>query len=62
MAFVLTVREIEHHDVVSSGIFAHEFGDNRPREWTKQAFKIFEEAMESYMVEVTANSHSRSSN
>jgi len=32
-----TVCEIEHHDVVSSGIFADEFPDKRPREWTKQA-------------------------
>jgi len=36
-AFVSTVREMEHHDVVSSGIFADEFPDKRPREWTKQA-------------------------
>ena len=28
--------EIEHHDVVSSGIFADEFPDKHPRGWTKQ--------------------------
>jgi hypothetical protein len=53
-AYLRTVREIEHHDVVSSGIFVHEFGDNGPREWLKQALKIWEEAMESYVVEVIA--------
>jgi hypothetical protein len=34
-AFVSTVCEIAHHDVVSSGIFADEFPDKHPREWTK---------------------------
>jgi len=53
-AFVRTVREIEHHDVVSSGIFADEFPDKHLREWTKQALITLEEAMEAYMVEVTA--------
>jgi hypothetical protein len=51
------VRETEHHDVVSSGIFADEFPDKRPREWTKQALITLEEAMEAYMVEVTAYFH-----
>jgi len=36
-AFVHTVRKIEHHDVVSSGIFADAFPEKHPREWTKQA-------------------------
>jgi hypothetical protein len=53
-AFVHTVRKIEHHDVVSSGIFADEFPDMRPCEWTKQALITLEEATEMYMVEVTA--------
>jgi hypothetical protein len=53
-AYVRKVREIELHDVVSSGIFAHEFHDKGPREWTKQAFKTLEEATESFMVEVIA--------
>jgi len=53
-AFIRTVCEIEHHDVISSGIFADEFGDKGPREWTKQALKTLEEATESYMVEVIA--------
>jgi hypothetical protein len=56
-AFVRTVREIEHHDVVSSGIFADEFPDKRPCEWTKQALISLEEATEGYMVEVTAEFH-----
>ena len=33
-AFVRSVRKIEHHDVFNSAIFAHQFGDKRPREWT----------------------------
>ena len=56
-AFVRTVRESEHHDVVSSGILADEFRDKRPREWTKQALITLEEATEAYMVEVTAEFH-----
>jgi len=61
-AFLCTVREIERQDVVSSGIFAHNFGDKHPREWTKQALTTLEKATESYMVEVTPVSHSRSRN
>jgi len=56
-AFVRTVSKIEHHDVVSSGIFAEEFPDKRPCEWTKQAVITLEEATEAYMVEVTAEFH-----
>jgi hypothetical protein len=55
--FVRTVHEIEHHDVVSSGIFEDEFPDKRPCEWMKQALNTLEEAMEAYMVEVTAEFH-----
>jgi hypothetical protein len=51
--FVSTVREIEPADVVSSGIFADEFPDMRPRERTKQALITLEEAKEAYMVKVT---------
>jgi hypothetical protein len=54
MAFVRTVGEIEHHDVVSSGIFPDEFSEKRPRKWTKQALITLEKATETYMVEVTA--------
>jgi len=36
-AFVRTVREIEHHDDVSSGIFVDESSDKNPHEWTEQA-------------------------
>jgi hypothetical protein len=56
-AFVSTVRKIEHRHAISSGIFADEFPDKHPREWTKQALIILEEAMEAYMVEVTAEFH-----
>jgi hypothetical protein len=62
MEFVRTVREIEHHDVVSSGNLADEFRDKRPRDWTKQGLKTLEEATESYMVEVLPGSHCTSSN
>jgi len=61
-AFVRTVREIDHYDVVNSGLFADEFGDKWPRKWKEQASKTIEESTELYMVEVTADSHSRSSN
>jgi len=56
-AFVRTVREIEHHYVVSFGSFEDELPDKHPREWTKQASITLEEAMEAYMVEVTAEIH-----
>jgi len=56
-ALVPTVREIEHHDVVSSGILADEFGDKCAREWTKKALNTLEKATEAYMVEVIADSH-----
>jgi len=46
-AFVCIVREFEHHDVVRSGIFADEYTNKGPWEWTKQVLKIFGEAMES---------------
>ena len=56
-AFVRTVREMEHHDVVSAGIFAHKFPDRHPREWTKQELITLEEVTEVYMLEVTAECH-----
>ena len=46
MAILRIVREIKHHDVISSGIFADEFCDKRPWEWTKQALKTLEKAAE----------------
>jgi hypothetical protein len=61
-AFVCTVREIEHYDVISSGSFAEELHDTRLREWPKQALKTLEMATELYMVEVLPGSHFRSSN
>jgi len=60
--FVRTVRKIEHHDVVTSGIFVDEFRDKRPREWTKQTLKTLEQPTELYIVEVIPGSHCRSSN
>jgi len=48
---------MEHHDVVSSEMFLDEFPDKHPREWTKQALITPEEAIEAYMVEVTAEFH-----
>jgi len=56
-AFLCTVREIEHHEVVRLGIFTNEFHDKCPREWTKHASITLEEATEAYMVEVIAESH-----
>jgi hypothetical protein len=56
-AFVHTVREIDHHDVVRSGIFGDEFPDKCPREWTKKDLITLEEATEEYVVEVTAEFH-----
>jgi len=56
-AFVRTFREIEHHDVISSGIFAEQFRDKHSWGWTKQALITLEEATEAYMVEVIAASH-----
>jgi len=53
-AFVRTVRDIEHHDVVSSGILADEIPDKNPREWTKQALITLEEVTDANMVEVIA--------
>jgi len=57
MAFVGAVREIEHPEVISSGIVAEEFPDKYPHGWTKQASISCEEAPEAYMVEVIAESH-----
>jgi hypothetical protein len=56
-AYVSTFREIEHHDVVSSGIFADEFPDKRPHEWTKQALITLGKATEANIVKVTAELH-----
>jgi len=61
-AFVHTVRKIEHHDFVSSAIFADEFCDKHPREWANQTLKTLEEATEFYMVEIIGKSHFRRRN
>jgi len=55
-ALVRTFCGIKHHDVVSSGMLEDKFGDKGPRQWTKQALKTLEEATESHMVEVIAES------
>jgi hypothetical protein len=57
MAFVKTVREIEHHDVVCAEICTDKLPDKHSRKWMKQASITFEEATEAYMVEVTAEFH-----
>jgi len=57
-ALVCTVCEIEHHDFVSSGIFADEFREKDTWEWTKQVLFTLEEATDACMVEVIAASHS----
>ena len=56
-AFVQTVKEIDHHDVVSSCIVAVMFRDMRPQQWTKKDLNTFEEATEAYVVEVIVDSH-----
>jgi len=48
---------MDHHDVVSCGIFANKFSDKNPREWTKRAFTTLEDAMEAYMVQEIAESN-----
>jgi len=55
-AFLHTIRDFEHHDVVSSGIVAYEFSDKNPRECTKEAATTLEDATEECMVEVPAES------
>jgi hypothetical protein len=39
-AFVRTVCKIQHHDVVSPGIFAAKFRDKPDLEWTKQVYRL----------------------
>ena len=55
-AFVRRVREIEHHDVVSSGILADKVCDKQPKESTTWALNTLEEAQKVYIVEVLAKS------
>jgi len=61
-ALVRAVCAMERHDVVTCGIFADEPGDQRRKKWTIQASKTSGQATESFMVEVTSDYHSRSSN
>jgi hypothetical protein len=62
MAIVRSVHEIEHPGNVSSGVLADEFREKHHQECTKQASKTIEEARESWMVEVRAQSTVGSSN
>jgi len=55
--FVWIVSEINHHDVVSSGIFADECSDKQPQERTKQAIPTLEDAPDLYLLNVIAESH-----
>ena len=55
-AFIHTVREITHRDAFSGGIFADEFRYRDPQEWTGESLKTIEDATESNMVEVIAES------
>jgi len=56
-SFVHRVREIEQHDVVSSGMLVDDFSDKNPRDWTKQALTTLRAATEAYMLEVIAKSN-----
>ena len=52
----LEVRDIQHHDVVCSGILVDKFLDKSLREWTKQPLVTLEEGIDSCMFEVIAAS------
>jgi len=56
-AFLRTVRNMLHHDVVNSGIFRGECPNKYPCEWTKDVLITLDEATEAYMVQVIAESH-----
>ena len=56
-AFIRTVGDIEHHDVVNSVIFADKSRDKYPRRGVKHALITLEKATEAYLVEVLAKSH-----
>jgi hypothetical protein len=62
MACVRTGHEIELQEVLICGLFVYTFINNDPWEWSKGALMTFEEATKSYVVEVIAESHFRSSN
>jgi len=53
-AFNQIVREMKHHDGVSSGILADEFDDKHPKEWMELALKALQNATDFYIVEVIA--------
>jgi len=51
---VHTAFKIKHHDVVSSGIFANEFSDKHPCEWTKLALTAQDDPTNAFTLEVIA--------
>jgi hypothetical protein len=56
-AVVRLVREIEHHDVVSTGICVDNLIYKHPQQSVKQMLFTLEMATEAYMVEAIAASH-----
>lgn len=55
-AFVYTVRQLEHHDVIHSGFLDNGFRYQHPQEWTRYTLITSEEATDAYMVEVVVDS------
>ena len=55
-AFVCTVCQNEHRDVVTSGSFVDKFLDKHPRQGTKQASITSDKTTGTYIVEVVAES------
>jgi hypothetical protein len=60
--FVRTVCEIEHHDIVCSGVFANEFSDKLLQVKTGGAFNAWKEATEEYMIDIVTVTHPLLSN
>jgi hypothetical protein len=56
-ALVRRVSEIEHYDIFSSRIFAVEFLEFCPWQWTAQALLTSADSTVQYMVDVMAESH-----
>jgi hypothetical protein len=55
--FVHSVRQIEHHHIVSSTIIGHCFSDKHAQLWSKQVAITLVEATEEDMVEVVPAFH-----
>jgi hypothetical protein len=56
-ACVHTIRNLDHHAVLSCRIVKDEFHDKHPQECTKEALITLEKTTEAYMVEVITESH-----